>query len=67
MVPFNHPSGGCHRISRNGIDMANNSARNIFSLAAFTLKILKIVWNLPTRSIDCFQGDGNAALRLISE
>jgi hypothetical protein len=29
--------------------------------------ILKIVWNLPTRSIDCFQGDGNAALRLISE
>jgi hypothetical protein len=40
MMPSNHPSAGCHRISRNGIDwpMANNAARNIFSLVAFTLQ-----------------------------
>lgn len=44
----------------------DNAPRNIFSLTAFVLKILKFVAHSPTRAIEHFQDNKNRAIRLLS-
>ena len=45
---------------------SDNAPRNIFSLLAFTLKILKSISSSPTRAIEQFQDDRSKALRLFT-
>ena len=45
---------------------SDNAPRNIFSLLAFTLKVLKSISSSPTRAIEQFQDDRSKVLRLFA-
>jgi hypothetical protein len=45
---------------------SDNAPRNVFSLLAFALKILKSVSSSPIRAIEYFQDDRNRLLRLFT-
>jgi hypothetical protein len=47
-------------------DRSDNAPRNVFSLLALALKVLKSVSSSPVRAIEYFQDDRNRLLRLFA-